>query len=226
MSVLVQEPPPLVAGDKLARDRFLRVWEMHPEIKRAELIGGIVYMPSPVSLDHGDIEDDVGGWMFMYRANTPGVAGSTNASVAMLEDMPQPDRHLRIVPECGGSTWIEGKYLNGAPEFTAEVCVSSAAYDLHQKLDLYEKAAVQEYLAVLVYEQEIRWHVLVEGRYQVMAPDADGVWRSRVFPGLWLDGRALLERNVQAVLAKLQEGLASPEHRQFVEELARRRAQS
>jgi Uma2 family endonuclease len=118
----------------------------------------------------------------------------------------------------------EGKYLTGAPEFTAEVCVSSAAYDLHQKMDLYEKAGVQEYLAVLVYEQEIRWHVLVDGRYQIMPPDADGVWRSRVFPGLWLDGRALLEREVQKVLSKLQEGLGSAEHRQFVEELAKRRS--
>ena len=202
-------------------------FERHaPETRFCDYIDGVVYMPSPVSIDHGDIEDDVGGWMFMYRASTPGVAGSTNASTVMLESMPQPDRHLRILSECGGGTWIEDNYLIGAPEFTTEVCVSSAAYDLHQKLDLYEKAGVQEYLALLVYEQEVRWHVLVNGRYERLPPDADGVLRSRAFPGLWLHPQALLNRDIALLLATLQQGLASPEHRQFVEELARRRGQA
>ena len=35
--------PPLVAGDRLTRDEFLRRWAAHPEIKIAELLGGLVY---------------------------------------------------------------------------------------------------------------------------------------------------------------------------------------
>jgi Uma2 family endonuclease len=225
MSVLEQEMPPLGAGDRLTRDQFFRLWEMHPEIERAELIGGVVYMPSPVSLDHGEIEDDVGGWIFEYRTATPGTASGTNATAIMLEDAPQPDRHLRILPECGGKSWREGKYLRGAPELMAEVSLSSASYDLHQKYDLYEQAGVQEYLAVLVYEREIRWHVLVESRFEVMPPDADGIWRSRAFPGLWLDGEALLQRDIAKVLATLRNGLDSPGHRQFIERLAQQRSQ-
>src|SRR5262249_58837532 len=95
---------------------------------------------------------------------------------------------------------------------------------VNQKYDLYEAAGVQEYLAVLLYEQEVRWHMLVSGRFQALTPDADGIWRSRVFPGLWLDGQALLQRDMHKVLAVLQSGLGSPQHQAFVAQLAKRRA--
>ena len=226
MATVEQEVPPLAPGMKLTRSEFLRLWDLHPEIKRAELIGGIVYMPSPLSLEHGFSEDDVGGWLFVYRVNTPGVDGASNTTAKLLEDSPQPDRHLRMLPECGGNSWVEGKYLAGPVELMAEVCLSSTSYDLNQKYDLYEAGGVQEYLAVLMYEQEFRWHILVNGRYQILPPDADGIHRSRVFPGLWLDGRALLKRDLSKVLAVLQSGLASPEHQSFVDRLAKQRTRA
>ena len=224
MATVEQRAQPLAMGDMLTRDEFVRRWLQHPEIKRAELIGGIVYMPpSPVSAEHGDNENLLGWWAGAYRVATPGCVASNNATIFLLEDCPQADVHLRIVPECGGASRIVRGYIHGPPELAGEISKSSAAYDLHQKLELYEKAGVQEYVAVLVYEQEIRWHVLVDGTYHLLPPDADGVWRSRVFPGLWLDGAALLRGDVTAVLAKLQEGIASPAHRAFVEQLAQRR---
>jgi hypothetical protein len=106
----------------------------------------------------------------------------------------------------------------------AEVCRSSAAYDMHVKYDLYEAAQVPEYLAILLDEREIRWHRLTDGRYQLQAPDDDGIWRSRVFPGLWLDGQALLARDMRKVLQRLREGLESPAHQGFVAQLAARKA--
>jgi hypothetical protein len=108
------------------------------------------------------------------------------------------------------------------PELLTEICRSSVAYDLHVKLDLYQRAKVPEYLAILLHEREIRWHVLVEDQYQLLAPDADGIWRSRVFPGLWLDGQALLAGNMGQVLARLQEGIRSEKHQRLAAELARR----
>jgi Uma2 family endonuclease len=219
-----REPPPLGAGDKLTRDEFLRRWELHPEIKRAELIGGIVYMPSPESHDHGPLEDDLGGWLFNYRVQTPGTDSSSNETTMLLEDAPQPDRHLRILRECGGKSWLEGRYLHGTPELVAEVCVSSVSYDLNQKFDLYEAAGVTEFLAVLRREKEIRWHFLEDGRLQILPADDDGIWRSRVFPGLWLDGAALFRRDIPRVLAVLEHGLQTKEHQTFVEQLALKRA--
>jgi hypothetical protein len=130
---------------------------------------------------------------------------------------------LRILPDFGGTSWVEGKYLHGLPELLAEISVSSVAYDLHTKLKLYEAAKVPEYLAVLLFEEEIRWHALIEGKYQPLAPGADGVLRSPVFPGLWLDGEALLAGDMAKVLAKLQEGLNSPEHQAFVAHLRGRK---
>ena len=214
--------PPLAAGDKLTREQFLERWEAHPEIKKAELIGGIVYMASPVSIEHGDSESDVGGWLWFYKTATPGTATGHNTTTFLPDETPQPDLNLRILPEYGGKSWVEDKYLAGIPEFLAEICRSSAPYDLRLKLELYQSAGIPEYLAILLDKQEIRWHVLKDGRYQLLAPDADGIHRSRVFPGLWLDGKAFLAGNMQQVLAKLQAGLNSAEHQAFTAELARR----
>jgi Uma2 family endonuclease len=216
--------PPLMQGDNLSRDEFLRRWELYPGIKRAELIKGVVYMPSPVSKSHG-ISDIFGGaWLVNYHVATPGTEPGHNTTVLLLDDAPQPDDHLRILPEYGGASWTEGDYVAGAPELVLEICRSSAAYDLHQKLDLYREAKVQECLAILLYEKEIRWHSLKKGKYQVIRPGSDGLWRSRVFPGLWLDGKALLKNDMRTVLDRLQEGIDSSEHQAFVEQLARRKA--
>ena len=217
---------PLAPGDKLTRAEFLRLWESHPEIKCAELMGGIVYMPSPVSAEHNDMDGNLGIWLGTYRVATPGAASGHNGMLFMQDDAPQADLNLRILPEYGGGSWIEGGYFHGVPELLVEICRSSAAYDLHVKYDLYQAARVPEYLAVLLYEREIRWHVLEGDVYRQLPPDADGLWRSRIFPGLWLDGQALLAGDMPRVLNRLHEGLQSPEHREFVERLAERRKAS
>lgn len=224
MATVEQEIPPLKPGFRLTRQEFLRRWELHPEITKAELIGGVVYMPSPVSAEHGDRESDVGIWLGNYRIATPGTASGHNSTSMMLDDAPQPDVNLRILPECGGASWVEGRFLHGAPELVTEVCLTSADHDLHVKYDLYEAVGVQEYVAVLMESNEIRWHILVNGRYQLLPPDADGIWRSRGFPGLWLDGPALLRRDLAAVLAKLQVGIQSPDHAAFIQRLAQKSA--
>jgi Uma2 family endonuclease len=118
---------------------------------------------------------------------------------------------------------MEGSYLHGALEFVAEVSASSASNDLNDRYDLYQAAGVQEFLVVLLFEEEIRWHQLVDGCYRTLPADADALWRSRVFPGLWLDGAALLSGNLRQVLDRLHDGLRSPEHERFLAELADRR---
>lgn len=177
-------------------------------------------MPSPVSVEHGGTDGDLGTWLGVYHAFTLGTKSERNTTSFLLEDTPQPDLNLRLLPEYGGGSWVEGKYLRGTPELLAEVCASSASYDLHQKYDLYQSARVPEYVAAVIFERQIRWHVLVDGRHELLPPDADGLWRSRVFPGLWLDGDALLSGNLRQVLDRLQDGLKSPEHATFLDQLA------
>jgi len=226
MATDITATPTLANGDNLTRDEFIRIWEQLPGIKRAELIGGIVYMPSPLSLDHGDQDFDVTTWLGVYKAATPGCLGGTNTTSYILDDCPQPDVNLRIAPECGGRSYIEDKYIAGSPEMLTEICLSSESIDLHQKRDLYEEAKVQEYLVVIVKKKQIRWHRLVRGKYRLMAPDIDGIFRSHVFPGLWLDSTALFDGDMAKVLATLQKGIASDEHQHFVAELARRTRKS
>ena len=222
MSTVVTQP--LVAGQRLKRDEFLRRWEAMPDVKLAELIGGIVYMPSPISLIHADHDGLVIGWLSNYAARTPGCAGCSATTWLMLEDAPQPDAALRILPEYGGQSRVEGAYAAGAPELVAEVCLSSASYDLGPKLALYRAAGVREYVALILGESRVLWLRLVDGSYVHLEPGPDGLLRSVIFPGLWLDPHALVVLDGAGVLDTLDQGLKSPEHDEFVRALAARRA--
>jgi putative restriction endonuclease len=219
MSTVVSQS--LFAGQRLKRDEFLRRWEAMPEVKHAELIGGVVYMPSPVSIDHGSHDSLVTGWLSYYAARTPGCESCSSTTWLMLEDAPQPDGDLRILPEYGGQSRVEGPYGAGAPELAAEVSLSSASYDLGPKMELYRAAGVQEYVAVLLGEARVVWYRLINGKYILVQPGSDGLLRSAVFPGLWLDPAALLARNGARVYDVLDLGLRSPEHRDFVRALAK-----
>jgi hypothetical protein len=61
-------------------------------------------------------------------------------------------------------------------------------------------------------------------RAELIGGDADGIFRSRVFPGLWLHANALLQRDGVTVIEVLRQGLATPEHAAFVRQLQERRA--
>jgi Uma2 family endonuclease len=220
MATAEVQTPPLVEGQRLSREEFLRRWEAVPQLKRAELIKGVVHMPSPTSMKHGYCDFDIGTWLGVYAAHTPGTKGSHASTTLMLEDAPQPDAQLRIVSKAGGRTKRSGRYLKGGAELIAEVSLSSADYDLGDKFELYDEAGVQEYVVAVVEEKEIRWFHRQKGKLQSKPQPPDGVWRSTVFPGLWLNGRAFLAGDMAAVLATLNQGLQSPEHAAFVRELA------
>jgi Uma2 family endonuclease len=219
--------PPLRNGDHLTVEEFERRYKAMPEVKKAELINGVVYMPSPVNyLYHGEPHSNLAGWLFIYRLSTPGVHGADNASMRMLigENEPQPDLSLRIEEACGGQSKLDpAGYLVGAAELTAEVAASSASYDLHEKLAAYEANGVLEYVVWRVEEQEIDWFLLKRGKYQRLARTKDCIYKSKVFPGLWLDPEAMVAENLTRAVEILQQGIAAPEHQRFVAKLARRK---
>jgi Uma2 family endonuclease len=156
-------------------------------------------------------------WLGVYRAATKGVEGGDNSSLRLdLENEPQPDAFLRILPEFGGQSRDSGKYVAGAPELIAEVAASSANYDLHDKLRAYRRNEVREYVVWRVGDRAIDWFVLREDQYERLPLDAAGTYQSQVLPGLWLDPAALLRGDMAQVLAVLQQGLSSSEHAQFV----------
>jgi len=222
MSTAEQVSQPLVTGEKLSREEFLRRWEALPGLKFAELLEGVVHVPSPLSHAHGSQDPVVSYWLTHYAGYTPGCEVIGNATWLMLEDAPQPDCCLRIKPEFGGQSGLERGYARGAPELIVEVAVSSAARDLGPKVRLYRAAGVQEYITVLVEESQVIWRRLVSGAWATLEPGSDGLIRSVVFPGLWLDPAALLRKDIPRVTEVVNQGLQSKEHCEFVEALQKR----
>lgn len=217
-------PPllPLENGDRLTRDEFERRYDAMPDLKKAELIEGIVYMGSPVKFrGHSQPHFDVIGWLSHYQAGTPGVAGGDNGSLRLdLDNMPQPDAFLIVEPAHGGQAEISGDdYVVGAPELVAEVASSSVSYDLHGKLRVYRRNGVREYVVWRVKDRAILWFVLRGAGFEPLAQDAAGYFRSEVFPGLWLDPSALIRGDLAAAFRVVQQGLATPEHAAFVARL-------
>jgi Uma2 family endonuclease len=184
-------------------------------------------MPSPVSNEHAQPHFDVIGWLAYYRAATPGISGGDNGTLRLdLDNEPQPDAFLRILVEHGGQARVdEDDYISGAPELVAEVARSSVSIDLHAKLNSYRRNGVREYVVWRVDDRAIDWFVLREGRYEPLVPAADGIYRSEVLPGLWLDAAALLRGDLQAVFQTVQRGLDSSEHAEFVRRLRETTAQ-
>jgi Uma2 family endonuclease len=220
--------PPLENGDRLTRAEFERRYDAMPHLKKAELIEGVVYVPSPVWFrKHARPHSRLVGWLVQYEAATPGVEGGDNASLRMDSDnMPQPDALLMIAPTHEGQAQVdEDDYVAGAPELVAEIAASSAQYDLNEKLQVYCRNGAREYLVWRVLDQAIDWFVLREGRYEPLLVDETGLYKSEVFPGLWLDPAALLRGDLVSVLQTLQQGVASPEHAAFVAHLQQKAEQ-
>jgi Uma2 family endonuclease len=212
---------PLVAGQRLDQATFHERYEAMPPGVRAELIGGVVFMPSPVGKRHYVTTANAIGWLWTYRSRTPGIELGDNGSTA-LDDIGevQPDAFLRLLPERGGQTHDFGKIIKGAPELVIEVADSSKDVDLGPKLADYERAGTLEYIVFAIDPDEVLWHVRQGRRLVRIPPDADGLYRSKIFPGLWLDPTALIDDDCPAMIAALERGLASPEHVDFVAKLA------
>jgi Uma2 family endonuclease len=214
--------PPLESGDRLTRQEFERRYQAMPQIKKAELIEGVVYVASPVrATRHGRPHAKIMTWLGTYWVATPGVDLQDNTTVRLdADNEPQPDALLRLEPEVGGNSRIsDDDYVEGAPELIAEIAASSASYDLNAKLNVYRRNGVQEYIVWQMYENRLDWFSLQEGRYVSLQPDETGVIRSSVFPGLWLAVNALREGDLAQVLVVLQQGIQTVDHQTFVERL-------
>lgn len=215
--------PLLENGDKLTRYEFERRYNATHQVKKAELIEGIVYiMPAALRFrSHGQPHAWILTWLGNYEAATPGVYLGVEPTVRLdLDNEPQPDVVLMIDQAAGGQSKLsQDDYIEGAPELIVEIAASSVAIDLHGKKQAYRRNGVKEYIVWQVLDQKLSWFYLEQGEYLELPTDHQGIIRSQVFPGLWLAVRELLTGNMQSVLAVLQTGLQSPEHSAFVQKL-------
>lgn len=216
-----QGVPPLRNGDRLTAEEFERRYDAMPDLKKAELINGVVYMAPPVTFEeHGGPHFDLIGWLSLYRIATPGVRGGDNATLRLpLANRPQPDAFLIVLPAHGGQVQIVDRYIVGGPELVAEVAATSENYDLHDKLDVYRRNGVREYVVWRVFDGAIDWFVLRNGQFERLPLTPDGLYRSEVLPGLWLDPEALVAGDMGRLSQVAQQGIATPEHADFVARL-------
>ncbi|MGV0024570.1 Uma2 family endonuclease [Phormidesmis priestleyi] len=216
---------PLESGDRLSRQEFERRYQAMLHLKKAELIEGIVYVAAALRFrSHAEPHGNLMGWLWTYKIATPAVELGDNPTVRLdFDNEPQPDGVLLIEESVGGQARLsDDDYVEGAPEFVAEIAASSASLDLHDKKRVYRRNGVQEYLVWRVLEQKLDWFSLQEGEYVSLLADETGVVKSLTFPGLWLSVADLIAGNMQSVLAVSQKGLKSTEHGEFLQKLSQR----
>lgn len=218
---------PFMNGDRLDQPTFHALYDQCPPGVKAELIGGMVYiMPSPVSLNHGDPHSRIVQWLANYAEETDGVRSVVDTSnILGPESEPQPDAALFVLPEYGGRVTVDGDgMVQGPCELVAEVAHSSVAIDLHRKRDDYTAAGVREYIVIVTRGSQVIRFARRGTRLVEKGPDDDGVIRSTVFPGLWLDPAGMFAPNTRRITATLRDGLSTPEHAAFVAKLEAKRA--
>lgn len=210
--------PPLRNGDHLDRAEFQRRYEAMPQVKKAELIERIVFMPDRVPLiGHGAENAQLSGALGYYSLCTPGVQGGAHSTVRLDEaNELQPDSLLLIEPARGGRCALVDGFITGTPELIAEVAYSKVSIEYHRKMGAYWRHGLPEYVVWRTEDQEIDWFILRHGQYERLSVSPDGIIRSEAFPGLWLDVQALVADDPPRVLAALEQGIASPEHAAFV----------
>ncbi|MEE3716439.1 Uma2 family endonuclease [Tumidithrix elongata RA019] len=195
-------------GDKLNREEFERRYAAS-NIKKAELIEGIVYVASPLRfIPHGKPHSNIITWLGTYQAAIAGLEVRIEPTVRLDRDNePQPDA---VLFRLGGNAQIDSDgYITGAPELIAEIAASTVSYDLHSKKRIYERNGVKEYIVWRTLDRQIDWFILENSTYRNLEPDTAGIIRSREFKGLWLNVNALLNNDMAATLKTLQTGMAS-----------------
>lgn len=213
-------PALLASGDRMSQAEFHHRYKQYPESIKFELINGTVYMASPQRLPHGKYTSRLASVLSLYEMQTPGVETSVDSTVILGgKSEPGPDLVLRILPEYGGRTRTADLYLTGPPELVVEIAHSTVAIDLHEKKSDYEQCQIGEYVVICVEEQQVHWFDFVSRRTKKLP--ADGILRSRMFPGLWIDCPALFAYDTLRLVQILNKGVASPEHARFVKRLAR-----
>ena len=212
MATRVKTSVSLEPGDNLSREEFHRRYSARPDIGKAELIDGVVYVPSPVrSRYHGRPHGLIVTWLGTYASLVPDVLLDDNSTIYLDGQAEvQPDAFLWR-PGTGGGYETEDGYFEGAPPLVVEVAASSASYDLHQKKEAYRRNAVHEYVVWRVLDEAIDWFRLHDGEYIVARPGADGVIESEQFPGLRLDVPRMLARDLAGVLAAVRAPASGPD---------------
>ncbi len=192
----------------MKQPEFHRRYRDYPDDTKFELIGGIVYRSLKSGVLQGDFHGELVCVLKVYAGQTPGVKVLDNATTILTEESePQPDISMFILPDYGGQPKInEDDYLESPPELLVEVSHSTRSIDMHQKKEDYRKAGVLEYLVICLEEKEIYWFQFSPNR---LLKEKKGVYKSKIFSGLWIDVEGLWKLDNLKLLETLQKESAA-----------------
>ncbi|HLJ81499.1 MAG TPA: Uma2 family endonuclease [Ktedonobacterales bacterium] len=178
-----QRTPPFGENTYVTYEAFL---DWADEDTHAEWVDGKVIMASPVSLRHQDIVNFLLDILSTYvRIHALGKVADGPFQMKLATSGREPDL-LFVTTEHVDR--LQSTYLNGPADLVVEVVPpESVSRDWTTKFAEYQKAGIPEYWVIDSVRNDAAFYQLNEaGQYQRIAPDANGVYTSRIVPGFWL----------------------------------------
>ena len=118
---------------------------------------------------------------------------------------------------------LQGTYLDGPADLVIEiVSPESIGRDRGDKFVEYQQAGILEYWLLDPQMRRAEFYQLdAAGQYQLIPPDAEGIYRSRVLPGFWLRVGWLCQDPLPVVEGVLLEVGGEAYARRWIERLQR-----
>jgi Uma2 family endonuclease len=203
---MLQEPAPGKAGHTIVLDADLRrhllealLTPMRPrkmtyneflawanEDTLAEWVDGEVQIHSPASEQHQDLSFFLAQIMDIYaKSKRLGKILLPPFQMKLPRSGREPDL---IFVATGHLDRLKPTFLDGPADLVVEVIsTESLARDRGEKFYEYEEAGIPEYWLIDPIRERVEFYRLdAQGRYDLILPDVDGVYRTPILPGFWL----------------------------------------
>jgi Uma2 family endonuclease len=189
---------------KLAYDEFLH-WD--GDNQHVEWVDGKVVEMSPVTEEH----TNVGLFLLLLlkhyaEAKRLGRVFYEPFQMKTGPDLPGRAPDILFVANANLGR-LKQLCLDGPGDLVVEIISpGSRSVDRGQKFYEYEQGGVPEYWLIDPDRKQAEFYQRgTDGIYRLVAPDADGAYRSREMPGLWLKVDWLWQRPLPALLTVLKE---------------------
>lgn len=163
----------------------------------------------------GELASSVSYWLCQYRRSTPCVESLGRVSI-FLDPTTEIETTAAMWLTPGADDRPRWQRCEGVPELLVEVTATVHNKVFRRRLRVYEQSEIHELLVVTGDPRDTALYARENGRFARVSPADDGSYRSRVFPGLWLDPSALFSDEWNEMAACLDRGMATEEHAAFV----------
>jgi hypothetical protein len=104
---------------------------------------------------------------------------------------------------------VRDEVFHGPPNFVLDVFYSQDDADFVRRRDVFCRFGVHEYFVAFDGDPvEVHWYRREAAAFQLIRPDADGVFRSQALPNFWLPQKALQERDWWTAIGCIERGVS------------------